>query len=302
MDNFYYDRYNEDVDDNQYSLNSFQFNDSFEELRNYSFNNIEEDGKANNSFRVDISNRNTLPTLTQNYIKENIIEYYISNQNKNENQNVYIKIDSNENDIIENRPKNKKEKKMLGRKKKDSEESGKHDKYSEDNIIRKIKSTLLNYLRIFINSVIYKKYNGKIGEGIFRKEILKMNQDQVIIGKHDKQLINRTLKDIFSNEISKKYSTFNPNHNKKLIQFLLNEVDEEKRIAFENLFSLTFMDALNHFSEIMPLPILNGMKLLKDLCKKYENDQNYVNLLKYYTSNFENTIKIKRNRNRSKKK
>ena len=309
----YYDEYryiDSDIDNNkQNSFDFFRFNESEEDLKIYSFNQIDEDDKDKDPFRIDTAIRNTQPTLNQNYEKENILEYY----NLNESQNMNINADLNERqniiiniDTIENKPKDKskdkEEKKMLGRKKKDSNEAGKHDKYSEDNIIRKIKSTLLNYLRIFINLFIYKKFNGKIGEGIFRKEILKMNQDQITLGKYDKQFIKSTLKDIFSHKLSKKYSTFDSDHNKKLIELLLNETDEKKRIEFEKLFSLTFMECLNHFSGTKSLSILNGMKLLNDLCKKFEDDQSYVNLLKYYTFNFKNTIEIKRSRKRSKKK
>ena len=306
----YYDEYRYiDSDNNkQNSFDFFYLNESEEDLKNYSFNQIDEDDKDKDPFRIDTAIRYTQPTLNQNYEKENILEYYL-----NESQNMNISADLNERqniiiniDTIGNKPKNKskdkEEKKMLGRKKKDSNEAGKHDKYSEDNIIRKIKSTLLNYLRIFINLFIYKKFNGNIGEGIFRKEILKMNQDQITLGKYDKQFIKSTLKDIFSHKLSKKYSTFDSDHNQKLIELLLNETDEKKRIEFQKLFSLTFMECLNHFSGTKSLSILNGMKLLNDLCKKFEDDQSYVNLLKYYTFNFKNTIEIKRSRKRSKKK
>ena len=160
----------------------------------------------------------------------------------------------------------------------------------------------MNFLSTFINTFIYEKYNGRIDEGIFKKEILKINQDQIIKDKYNKEFINKTIKDIFSNKLSWKYTTFDSEHNKKLIEFLINkEKDEEKKISFRKLFNLTFMDSLNHFSGIKPLPILNGMKLLKDLCKKFEEDRDYVNLLKYNTYNFEKIIMDKKNRNRTKK-
>ena len=77
-------------------------------------------------------------------------------------------------------------KKILGRKKKYSKEKGKHNKYSEDNIIRKIKSTLLSCLSNLINSQIYRIYNGNIGKGILIKELKKMNQNQIKIVKEIK--------------------------------------------------------------------------------------------------------------------
>mgnify|MGYP006873144719 CR=1 FL=1 len=276
--------YYDDCIDNQDSFDIFHFNELEEPLNEYYFNQIEEDNKSKQFFKIDITNKNTQPTLNP-IGSQNIIDYE----------------DLNENCINGNKLDDKTKQKVLGRKRKNSKEVGKHDKYSEDNIIRKIKSTLLNFLRIFINSFIYDKFNGNIGEGIFKKEILKMNQTQIIYGKDDKQLLNRTLKNIFSYDLSKKYSTFDSNHNKKIIEFLLKETDEEKKIEFQNLFSLTFMDCLNHFSGIKSVPILEGMKLLKDLCKKFKDEKVYLDLLKYYTLNFENIIKIKRNRKRRKK-
>ena len=194
----------------------------------------------------------------------------------------------------------KTERKILGRKRKDSNEVGKHGKDSGDNIIRKIKSCLLNFLLIFINSFIYEKYNGNIGEGKYKKAILKINQQQIINDKNNKIFMKKTLKEIFSNKLSKKFSTFDSEHNKKLIEFLLNESDIEKRKEFQNLFSLTFLDCLNHFSGIKLLSNLKGMKSLNDLCKKFEDDQAYIKSIKYYTFNFEKIIMDKKSRNRTK--
>ena len=268
-------------------------------LKNGSFNLFSQENGGDNDkniIQVDLlTNKNTHPTLNLNLSNENNIDNHDLYESQNMNMNL------NENPIIENNPEDNKEKKKRGRKRKMTKEVGEHNKYSEDNIIRKIKSKLLNYLTIFINSLINEKYNGNIGQGKFIKEILKINQEQIINNKFNKILINKTLKDIFSQNISGRFSTFDSDHNKKLIELLLNEVDEKKKIEFQNLFSLTFMECLNHFSGIKSLPILKGMKLLKDLCKKFEDDQTYVNLLKYNVLNFEKIIMDKKSRNRSSK-
>jgi len=283
------------------SYNNFDFSSLNPEavIKNESlklFHQIKADDNNKNNTDIDITNKNTICTLNlnKNIINENLVDSYCLNENKNKKLN--------KNDIFKNKPKDKSKKKILGRKRKDYKEISEHNKYSEDNIIRKIKSTLLNFLSTFINSFIYEKYNGRIGEGIFKKEILKINQDQIIKDKNNKEFINKTIKDIFSNKLSGKYTNFDSEHNKKLIEFLINkEKDEEKKISFRKLFNLTFMDSLNHFSGIKQIPILNGMKLLKDLCKKFEEDRDYVNLLKYNTYNFEKIIMDKKNRNRTKK-
>jgi len=267
-------------------------------LKNDSFNLFSQENGGDNdisNIQIDLTNKNTQPTLNPNLSNENNIDNHDLYESQNMNMNL------NENPIIENNPEDNKEKKKRGRKRKMTKEFGEHNRYSEDNIIRKIKSKFLNYLTIFINSLINEKYNGNIGQGKFIKEILKINQEQIINDKFNKILINKALKDIFSQNIIGKYSTFDSDHNKKLIELLLNEEDEKKKIEFQNLFNLTFMECLNHFSGIKSLPILKGMKLLKDLCKKFEDDQTYVNLLKYNTLNFEKIIMDKKSRNRSSK-
>ena len=58
-----------------------------------------------------------------------------------------------------------KEKKNLGRKKKEYEGLGEHNKFSDDNIIRKIKRAVLQNVRIYINqkiNSIYKYDNEKL--------------------------------------------------------------------------------------------------------------------------------------------
>ena len=259
-----------------------------------SFSQEKEDDNIKNDCKIDITSKITQPTLNQNLTNEDINDNHDFNGNQNKiiseniidcnylNGNQNINMNLNENYTIKKKEfEFKTERKILGRKRKDSNEVGKHGKDSGDNIIRKIKSCLLNFLLIFINSFIYEKYNGNIGEGKYKKAILKMNQQQIINDKNNKIFMKKTLKEIFSNKLSKKFSTFDSEHNKKLIEFLLNESDIEKRKEFQNLFSLTFLDCLNHFSGIKLLSNLKGMKSLNDFCKKFEDDQAYIKSIKY---------------------
>lgn len=141
--------------------------------------------------------------------------------------------------------KEEKKPKILGRKRKNSNETGEHNKYSQDNIIRKIKTIVLSYLLIFINKFINNIYKGNIGKGKKIKELKKMNPEQIkILG--NKKFLYKNLKDIFSEHISTKYTSLDLDHNKILIEKLINEKDSDKKIKFEKLFSLTFVDCLNH--------------------------------------------------------
>ena len=237
----------------------------------------------------------------------------IENENENGNKELKtecIKTEQSSNQrkeeviLDENKNKEKEEEKeankkcFLGRKKKDSNEIGKHNKYSEDNIIKKIKSHLLTILLKFINIVINKIYQGNIGHGIYQKQLLKINQNQVVISKNNKQFLNKTLKDIFSDKISTKYSTFSVSHNRELINNLLNEADEEKRIKLNKLFNLTFIDCLKHFRGSEVIEELHGLDSLESVLKKFGDDKEYLDTFKHYCFKFEEVIQNKKNRSK----
>ena len=190
-----------------------------------------------------------------------------------------------------------KTKKKLGRKRKDSNEKGDHDKYSQDNLIRKIKATLITNLSLFINSLILKIYNGNIGNGIFRKEFFKMVQNQIIKGKKDKEFLVKKLEDIFSEDISSKFTLYPKNHNKKLVEKLLNENDEIKRDFFKQLFSLTFLDCLKHYRGDEYIEELQGLKTLDEECKNFEDNEEYIELFRKNVFEFEKIIERKKTRN-----
>ena len=172
-----------------------------------------------------------------------------------------------------------------GRKKNDSNEYRKHNKYCEDNIIRKIKANIVSILMKYINSYIYIIYNGKIGKGIFRKELLKLSQNQIIESKNNNEFLFKTLKEIFSQDISTKYNNYQRNHNQWLIKRLLEENDLDKKKNFECLFNLTFLDCLQHIRGTKISPILKGVELLDDLSEKFGDDIDYLDLYKYYMNN-----------------
>ena len=244
---------------------------------------INEDNYKENYFDILIDNKKT--EITSKEIQNPIL---------NENQEYLIKTQKEDYKYYtESKQKNN----HLGRKRRNSNEKGKHNKYSQDNIIRKIKTFLLNILMDFINSYIYKIYNGNVGKGIFTKELKKMNQRQIINTKNNKEFLHKTLKDIFSEDISNKYSCLLSSHNKNLIQLLLNEEDNEKKRIFQTLFSLTFLDCLIHFRGSKKVLILDGLKTLDEFTKDYKEDKDYFLLLQYYIFHLEEIIMKKRQKN-----
>ena len=199
-----------------------------------------------------------------------------------------------------------KEKKSLGRKKKAYEGLGEHNKFSSDNLIRKVKHVILHNIMNFINQKIKTVYSIK-DEKIFKeKKLFKLKQNQPMSSRseYNKDFLSKTLGTIFSGDISSKYSCHPSTHNKRIIETLINDKDEKKRNIFGGLFNLTFVDCLEHFRGSKKVKELEGIKNLKNYLKelKIKHDDNYCTIFKYFVNNFESIIKEKKSRIRNKKK
>ena len=164
--------------------------------------------------------------------------------------------------------------KRIGRIKKDSSLKGIHDKFSQDNIIRKIKRRFHENLRIYINQE-YKKY-------IFNKTHRKKN---IInwLKKINPQVSRKIRRDdnlkwfeskifqIFSENISKRYSSYNPDLNKKKIQRLikLNEATNVINILNTNIEIL--------FDKYITNEKIDGFKTLRDDIEELRKDMEKTN-------------------------
>jgi len=160
---------------------------------------------------------------------------------------------------------------------------------------------LLSYIRKFINVKIKKIYNNDIGEGIWRKEILDINSEQKSDNKINsiKKLLNKTLKDIFSTDISLRFTSYLPNHNKEIIKRILNEKDKNKREKFQKLFNITFVECLNKFVDNSKgCDELEGFPNFDDIKSDLNEDEEHLDKMKKLLINFENVIKNKKSRNR----
>lgn len=209
-------------------------------------------------------------------------------------------------------------KKLLGRKRKGSNESRKHDKYSQDNIIRKVKAYFLNAIFNYINAELKElnilsviKINGKT----LKKEeikLLKINQQKVkdISCEGNKKLLNEKLGEIFSEKISGSYTNYTSDFNSKLIKELY-KIKNGKKITC--ILNMTFLDCLKYFRKD-PIVIYDPQYscltgLIKDfedirtkLSTKNENDERYINEFIRIIKNFENIYYKKKERARRNKK
>ena len=185
-------------------------------------------------------------------------------------------------------------KKSLGRKVLNSTEEVGHTKYDSDNLVKKIKIIVNDNLFEFLNSLLKSIYNKDIKQknkvltllklrtrnssktnieimkmsSAFRSENTK-SDDNII-------LLNSTLKEYFSHEISPKYSenNYEKNYNEILIETLLN--DENNKNIFNFLFNrLTFEDFLDLFSYKKQLSDFVEYNSLTDAQKKEIEDNLY---------------------------
>ena len=169
----------------------------------------------------------------------------------------------------------------------------KHSKYDFDIVLRKCKSILINTLYNFINNKIkdiYKNYDNR----------LKRLGTKINIG-FNRALLKKTLLEIFSEDISTKYKNSPRDYNKKLIEKLLNEKDDDKRNYFQNLFNLTFLDCLEHFTNKRVIEELQGLKTFLEI-KNDENelkrlrldDKEYLETIEYHLNHYEEILNKKR--------
>ena len=199
-----------------------------------------------------------------------------------------------------------KEKKILGRKKKNNEGLGEHNKFSDDNILRKCKNVILDGILKFLNDKIKILYSNEKSILLKEKRLFKLKQNQIKKSRanYNKAFLNKTLKEIFSENISTKYSRYSPSHNKDLIELLINEKDEVKKATFNKIFNLTFLDCLKHFRGSDLLDELQGMNQLNEYIKKRESDnsdEEYWSVFNYFINNFENIVLEKKARKRKSK-
>ena len=266
-------------------INKKNDKEDFEELTCYKINNNNKFEKINDGMEQDLGK-----------CFESIHKINYLDKDKEEDKNLINKIE-------EKKGEGAKLKLKFGRKKKNSKETGKHNKYSGDNLIRKCKGTLLHYLYLLINHLIKENYKNDLNYNEKTKKLLKINQFQIINSdvEYNKKFIYKTLKDIFSENISLRCSRYNLDHNKKLIKSLINDKDKEKRKLFEKIFSLTFLQCLKHFRGSEKIKELENLTKYEDVCKTMEDDEDYLYTFKYYIENYEKIMDKKKSRNKKKK-
>ena len=262
-------------------------------------------------FSFPLNNKYLLTPLINNfnYFKENEKQIKVATDDKNRNEKLnkfnvkknYIDTNNCSYKTLDSKESTEKNGR-LGRKRRNDNTPGFHNKYSPDNILRKCKHIILSQLMEFINNKIKDIYNGQIGNSIFKKELLTLNKEQKFNSNviYNQNFLKKNLGDIFSDNISTKYSNFFPDHNKKLIMMLRNEEDQNKKNYFEKLFNITFLQCINHFIGIKKVDELNGLKCFSELKYELNEEKEYIDCIEYLLKNYELITMKKRPRNKKK--
>jgi hypothetical protein len=197
---------------------------------------------------------------------------------------------------------------FLGRKKKNSGEIGLHNKYSENNRVRKFKVIMKDALLDLINSKIKENINLTlfIGQKEFVVDgLLNISQKQIISTNvmDNRQLLDKTIREIFSDEIAQNFRRYPKNYNKIVIDKIYEIENEEKIIP---ILDLKFIDCIKYFRKEENYMDDERFFCLKGLEKKFENlsidlinegnDEKYINMLFDLIYNFENIFLTKKSR------
>ena len=286
--------------DRKSNLKNFEeiFNNNYEtELKAYLINN-----KSNKS-----------KSIYNNYEINNFNFFIICKTESDDNNNLKI-INSQKiriNQIInkDNQKRGRKRKRDNMDENDNNDELKTHNKFSDDNLRKKCKNIVLKNTLEFINEKIKELFKDKIGYGKFKKELKILDQEKKVKSTvtFDKSFIKKTLKEIFSGDISARFFNFPRNYNKIIIESLIEDSIDERRKFFIKLFNMTFIDCLKYFredKEALLIGELNGLKKISSIKEELitEHGNDYVDTFINYLQNFEEIINNKRGRKRRKEK
>ena len=260
---------------NNFSLNFNQdyLNESFDILKVFFLTPSKKSEKISNNNANKYLNENTAITAEKTGVNYQEIKINIEIKTNMNNPNPIIL-----NDI------SKGEKECLRKKRSVS-----------DNEIKKGRNILLNSIFRFVNKKIRIIFNNDIGKGISIKQFVKISKKELNHSnvEFDKNYLNTKLKEIFSGDISGKFTNFLINKNEKLLQNLI-KID-----YFKELFELTFLQCIEHINGTKFIPLLEGFETLDEILlneeeKLKENDiENYKYIIENYKQCVENKFSRK---------
>jgi hypothetical protein len=203
---------------------------------------------------------------------------------------------------------NKKNKEMnknsqLGRKLKNDSSDRAHNKFLDDNILKKIKSKFLHYLIISINLVV----KGEIIDNKNEFKFLNYSYADKLKRSEEIELLNMTIKEIIGDKgISPKYSRFGEDYNKNLLGVILQKENSNEIIKY--VFNMKFKDWIDILTKKEKAKIKEEYfnqigDMLKMVIEKNDDSDNdeYMPNFIYCLYNYERIFILKRARNNKEK-
>lgn len=277
------------------------FNDSIEKINNnheilsISYNNFDNNDSQSMNFIFNMNNDND----NDNYNDESQLNYL---ESQNIFDNSLNKVDNLNNILIEEKKvinrtqttgtKTKihlfevsdgsPEKKFRGRKREKSNPRKRHDKYTKDNILDKIKSHIYYNILEFINGLIKDKY-GEL-KILYSAELKTENKKKKV------DFLNLSIRQLLSKNISPKYKKLRdyPLHNKIIIDSIYQNNEIELIKVLETTFNqMTKIYCQNEINN----DIFKDFKRIDNDIKQFEKDKldkiyidKYINKAQNYES------------------
>ena len=229
---------NQDLENKLKGFNFFP--NGFDNLRQYNFiaynNEIKLSNKLiinnyilTNEFKEDknISNKEK----NQLFVKRLTTQKFLTNSKNNESCKQTLKSIG----------------KQKGRKKKNFlhlNNESKHTKHSSDNMMRKLKNKVIESSRLLVNKILKEeiKNDANIRFKIFNREFRKIKGSfgQQLNIKYNCWFYQIKIKDIFSLEMSNKYTTIEKSSNNQLIKYLFSPINDNIYNKTKNLLNTPF--------------------------------------------------------------
>ena len=290
------------------NINNLIFLDSNSVNNNNNF--VINDNKVNFSFSFnskDLVDTNRNPFIPQeqfiNNIENNNINIHVGNSNNKSKEIHFINHKILRKDKKELIFKIYKDNKVLGRIRKQSNFIGKHNKFCQDNIIRKLKGRFLEKCRIYINRE-YKKYLLSNKHDIKKVNNLLQRITPKLSRKIKKvenlRWLETKLCNIYSENVSQKCTLYGQDHNKKEIEKLFKDNQAKNVIEILNKPVKFMLEAFSKNTNIPGFQTLdNDINELEAKMKKdgQENIKEYLFKYRKVAENFESIFIKKSSRN-----
>lgn len=293
-------------------ISFFEKSSDYEDDKSQSFGECFRDASITNSLFPLVMMENELPlNLRNDFITSNethqIPRINSTPERNDEAQNNNINVSNVENVNANNNMLNKKRK--LGRRSNEEKENQNrdedneiyHDKYSNDNLLKKIKRISIYSCFKFINEILKNIYNTFPKKKKFEHQLIKLKQGIIQDTKVEtnKYILDNTMKWILSNKISSKCKKYDKYHNRILLEKSLLVCNEEDKNKLELLLNMKYIDYLDFYRGNKPEydKIFKGLVTFEQYCKSddflnnHQDHENYKKELENYLNNYEKKLK-----------